>query len=189
MSKLIAFALTMLCSIAFAQNVCNVPPPVQVVYYTDVMTAGGKYQCLPSPGGPGVNLTIKTNTAGVTTYWYCLKDGKYVPNFGAATWAKLASGELKPDTPLADASLTPVWCPFQEEMLAKKPADPVAPSAMVTNSIVSYNTTAGGLTSSAGIITKGLACDCTTSLKIGTTTYCTFAGAAKASIRASCAKP
>lgn len=190
MSKLIAFALSMLCSIAFAQtNVCNVPQPNTTVYYQDLANTGGVFECMPAPGGPGVGFTVKTNTAGVMTYWYCLKDGKYKPQFGAASWARIASGSLKPDTPMSDPSLTPVWCPFQAEMYAKKPADPPAANALVTISVISYNTTATGLSSIAGTISKGLACDCTTSLKIGTVTYCTFAGAAKPSIRASCAKP
>lgn len=187
MHKLITLLLAMFCGIAFAQNVCNVPNPVGTNYYTDLSKSGGTFDCMPAPGGPGVGLTFKTNTAGVMSYWYCLKDGKYRTNFGAATWARLSSGDLKPDTPMADPSLTPVWCPFASEMFSKTPAAPVV-GAMATISIISYNTTATGLGSIAGTITKGLACDCTTPLKIGTVTYCTFTGAAKPSIRASCAK-
>lgn len=187
MSKLIAFVLSMLCSVAFAQNVCNVPPPNTTVYYNDLATTGGVFDCMPAPGGPGVGFTVKTNTSGVMTYWYCLKDGKYKPNFGAATWARIGSGSLKADTPMSDPSLTPVWCPYQAEMFAKKPADPVV--GFVTIGLYSYETNAGGLVSTVARISKGLACDCTSSLKIGTLTYCTFTGAAKPSIRASCAKP
>lgn len=127
------FALLMLTLLSFAafaqENVCNVPPPVKWVYYTDLSVVGGPYQCMPAPGGPGVGLTVRTNTAGVMTYWYCKgADGKYTANFGAATWARLMTNELKPDTAMSDPSLTAIWCPFQAEMNANVPAaatDPV----------------------------------------------------------------
>ena len=68
---------------------------------------------------------------------------------------------------------------------------PVAPISVdyKTISTIAYNTTSGGLVNIAGTITRGLTCDCTSPLKIGTATYCTFTGAAKPTIRASCAKP
>lgn len=66
---------------------------------------------------------------------------------------------------------------------------PVPPGVWLTTGLTSYNTSATGLLSSAGLISKGRVCDCTVPLKVGVTTYCTFTGAANPMVRAACAKP
>lgn len=197
MKKLITIFLTMVAASAMAQqvNICNVPTPFTVKPFVDHANTpasspqSSKFDCMPTPMGSGVNPTIKTNTDGGMVYWYCLKDGKYNENWAVGTWDRIRSGDTKIDTPISDPSLVKIFCQFQAEMYNNRPSAPVVPAAMVTISIMSYNTTATGLVSSAGVIAKGLACNCTSPLKIGTVTYCTFTGAAKASIRASCAKP
>jgi hypothetical protein len=91
---------------------------------------------------------------------------------------------INPPVPNLDAPQPkdiPDWC-------GPLPVLPVS-AGFVTIGTIAYKTTTTGLSGISGTITKGLACDCTSPLKIGTVTYCTFADAASPTIRASCAKP
>lgn len=169
-------------------NPCAVPAPTVPVYYTD-LTPGRPFACMPAPGGPGKGLTVRYNSSGVTSYWYCPdnvdKPSKYSLSFGAATWARMAQGNLTPDTPMADPSLSVVWCPFASEMRANVPV--VAPVATWrTNAVTVFNVVGTTLAGVVGSVPVGTACDCTKPVKIGSATYCTFAGAAKPAYMASC---
>lgn len=78
--------------------------------------------------------------------------------------------------------------PIPDNWCGAAPVPPIQTVRWLTASIVSYYTSSSGLTATAGIIQRGLLCDCTTPLKIGTVTYCTFAGAQTPLVRTSCTK-
>jgi hypothetical protein len=75
------------------------------------------------------------------------------------------------------------WC-------GQLPVAPPAHAGWVTSGTSAYNTLNGALSSYAGSIAKGLACDDTVpAIRVGTATYKHFAGAAKPTIVAACSKP
>jgi hypothetical protein len=171
-------------------NPCAIPGATIPVYYTDVNIPPGKmFRCMPKPGGDGTAANVRMNSKGVTAFWYCPdpvdKPERYHMTFAAGTWARIASGNLTADTPLADPSLSPVWCPFANEMLALQPV--VAPKIQWTVSGATAFVIAGTtIKSVAGRAPIGATCDCRAPSKIGAVTYCTFTGAAAANVMAAC---
>jgi hypothetical protein len=161
-------------------NPCNVTDPAAVnVFYRDLTTPAHTFTCLPDPGGPGTGLTVRANAVGVMAWWYCPGESK--PNFGAATWARIAAGDLKPDTPLASAALTPVWCPFVQEMYAAapKPEVWVVQKNGTTLTRPAYyvkpDKTLGAVSDQRAPV--GAVCNCAIRVMNGTTTYCSYGGA------------
>jgi hypothetical protein len=76
------------------------------------------------------------------------------------------------------------WC----GAVPQAPVPPVT-TAWVTSGTSSYNTLNGALSSYAGVIAKGLVCDDTVVVRVGTVTYKHFAGASKPTIVAQCKAP
>lgn len=166
---------------AFAQGVCNPTGTATVVFYQD-LTAGASLTCTPEiAGGTGIGFTMRTNAFGAMTWVHCKQtDGTYKTSFGAATWARIVAGDLKPDTPLADPSLKAVWCPFEAEMYASQPKPAsaavwkVAPnSATPTRPTYAF---AAGVRSKTTYSTDpriavGSLCDITVSVVEGAVTY------------------
>jgi hypothetical protein len=68
------------------------------------------------------------------------------------------------------------------------PAPPPAP-AWATMSTITYNTSGGALSGIAGSVALGVACNCAAPVRVGTATYCTFAGAPRATVVARCKQP
>ena len=170
-------------------NPCAVPAPNVPAYYTD-LGVGKPFACMPAPGGPGVGLTVRYNASGVTSWWYCPgANGTHITSFGAATWARLSSGNLTPDTPLADPSLSPVWCPWAAEMRAGLPKPPAPAPAWAVASTTAYKVVKGALSSVAGPVARGTPCDCSKPLFVGALRYCTFTGAASSDIVSLCKAP
>ena len=193
-----------------------VPTPART-YYVDLAASGvppaigPPVACVPGPVGTGTVPTIRWNLAGVMGWYHCPQpSGVWVTTWGAETWASLGSHNLTGDAaivaassdpaqalnallvghitlPLADPSLTPVWCPFADEMNASKPpasAPPAPPPtgqwrtpAAGTGTI--YTTAAGKL---AGLVAGRKAppnalCDCTAAkVAVGTSSYCALTG-------------
>lgn len=169
-------------------NPCAYPADAPKMEYTDIGSGGWAY--MPSPGGTGTAPMVRFNTKGVATFWYCpdaQPATKYRLMTGAATWARLATGSLTPDTPMADPSLSVVWCPFVEEARRAAPVVSVPGTWKVTQSTAfNVNSTYTGLTSVAGTVAVGTACDCAKPAKIGAATYCTFTGAVRPTVVAQC---
>lgn len=165
---------------------CGAPAAGGAIFQMADLPPGGKLLCMPAPGGEGQKFTLRFNGAGVTSWWYCPVPmspsdpavAGYKLAFGAATWERLKAGDLKPDTSLADPALARVWCPHWAEMFAGIPAAPPRPGSWATASGLSYLASKAGLTGPAGPISRGLVCDCSAALRIGSSTYCPFTGAA-----------
>ena len=198
-------------------NPCNVPEPnVPAVYY-DWQKITSSVRCAPSPVGAGTLPFIRANKAGMFVWMWCPNGNTWGLSRVAATWTWLSNNNVVADgaaiaassdpigalnsalnknvtLPLADPSLTPVWCPYEAEVWASKPADivppppPPVPGSWLTSGLSTYNSAAGRLGAYAGIGARGRACNCTAPIRVGTFTYCTFAGAATASIVAQCTK-
>ena len=195
MRALLLCALLLLPALAQAQagggptnNPCAYPADAPQVQYTDI--GPGAWKCMPAPGGTGTAPIVRFNLKGVAAFWYC-PDGspptRYLIMTGAATWARLATGSLTPDTPMADPSVSVVWCPHWEEAWKARPVVTAPGVWKVAQSIAfNVNSTYTGLTSVAGSVPVGTACDCAKPAKIGTATYCTFAGAARPTVVGQC---
>lgn len=196
MVRLTTLFLALLPSILYAQagggpvdNPCAYPAGSPPAYYTDNL---GKWACMPAPGGTGSAPLVRLSSKGIATFWYCPDNAqaptKWSLQMGAATWARLATGSLTPDTPMADPSLSVVWCPYVEEARAAapvvKPPEPAWKVALPT--AFSVNSTFTGLTGVAGTVPVGIACDCAKRLVLGSATYCTFTGAARPTVVAQC---
>lgn len=123
------------------------------------------------------------------------------PDPTSAASAAIAAESTKPASatstlPLGDPRILAVTCEFSREMYAAKPPDP--PAAAVTTYQVTksatgstrnaYTPSGGVLGPATGQATVGAACDCSAPVKIGLTSYCTFAGAASASQVTVCTK-
>lgn len=165
------------------------------------------YPCAPGPVGKGTLPTLRTNSAGVMVWWYCQTfEGAWLPQWSVATTAFLSGSTIMADAysvvtskdplaavnavaaknitlPLNDPSLTPVWCPFQQEMIEATPvASPlpvVSYRTPATGTFTLYTAANGKLT---GVIsgrkaTAGATCDCTTPVMSGGAMYCPLAGA------------
>lgn len=220
MKMILLFTLALLCVPALADgpsDPCNIPQPPGITYpYADMLTAGSTYACAPTLSA----VTVRINSAGVVAWWYCPTDkpGRYAANWAATTHGWLAEHALQSDLlsvvtsldplvslnaltkknadkPLSDPSLTPVWCPFFQEMADATPGgwnhpedNPPPPGTWLTSGRSSYETANNSLTKFAGLVSTGLACDCASPIHAGTSTYCTFAGASKPSIVAQCKK-
>lgn len=163
-----------------------------------------QYGCVPKPYGSGTALTVRVNASGAVAWWYCEAGGKWSPNWAAATTAQIVSFDLLADVytvatssnpiaalnfiakknlnlPLSDPSLTPVWCPFQAEMINKTPPPtpaarfvvalnglaPTRPTFNVVNGVRSY--------ASKSAIAVGSTCDCTMKVVEGSNTFCNVA--------------
>ena len=85
------------------------------------------------------------------------------------------------EDPLKPSIYATGWC-------GQQPVPPVT-TAWVTSGTSSYNTLNGALSSYAGSIAKGLACDDSVVVRVGTITYKHFAGASKPTIVAQCKAP
>lgn len=194
-------------------NPCGVPDPKIIRLYYDWQT-GQKATCAPGPIGKGTLPTIRYNSAGIHGWAWCpLADGTWGLQLAAVTWDRALQLQLVADaaaiahaadpvdalariadknisTPLADPTLTPVWCPNIKEMYASRPLDvviapPPVVSAWVTSGRSVYSSSGGRLGAFLGLTTTGLACDCAKPIVVGTVTYCPFTGAAPNSV-ASC---
>lgn len=85
--------------------------------------------------------------------------------------------------PAAPSVYDASWC-------GQPPVAPPAAAAWVTSGTSSYNTRNGALSSYAGSIAKGLACDDTVPvIRVGTTVYKHFAGAAVTVVAACISRP
>jgi len=125
-------------------NPCNAPASAVKELYAD-LTMGGSFGCAPFPVGSGTLPTMRSNAAGSVAWWYCPTGaGKWRLNWAAGTADALSGKNLFDDAyrvitaenpraafdaitsknvrlPLSDPKLTPVWCPFVQEMLAGAP--------------------------------------------------------------------
>jgi hypothetical protein len=176
-------------------------PATKLLLLTD-QKAGDAPACMPSQaGGKGTAATVRTNEAGAVVWWYCpvtesATDPKlkgYALQFWANTWSRVLTSRFDIDAPVSDPRYQPVWCPYWDAMLAGVPDVPVPPPpppAMATSSTLAYRLSPNGkaLAGISGSVKRGLACDCTTPLKLGSLTYCAYAGAA-AGVVAQCAPP
>lgn len=168
--------------------------------------------CVPSPIGTGTLPTLRWNKYGLTGWNYCPQPGgKWTTYFAAATWKELSGYNLVSDAavisaaadplttmgqiiaqrvnlPMSDPSLTPVWCPYWEEMVASKPADTVItpppgpkPPQWVTpatGSFTLYKLVGGKLSSviSGRKAPANAACDCSvTSITVAGSAICPLA--------------
>lgn len=212
--KPIWMLLLLLASPTFAadptsSNVCNVQPAGPSVPLVDYQPTA-KAICTPGPLGVGTVPAIRANSAGVTAWMWCPAGTGWRLQFAAATWAWLAANSVATDgaavsaktsggaqltalnaaldrnasTPLADPSLTPVWCPQFAAMLTSRPLDtapPIptpTPGTWITSGLSTYTTSAGKLGAFAGLTSRGRVCDCSKPVKVGAVSYCTFTGAA-----------
>lgn len=195
-------------------NPCAVPDPVTIRLYQD-WQVGQKVSCVPAPIGIGTRPTIRYNSAGVHGWAWCPKaGGTWGLMFAAVTWERAlqipfasdsatvaqaadpiaalsAAADRNITTPLADPSLTPVWCPNVVEMYASRPAD-IPPPPPVTAWIVTpalsgsrplFSIVNGALVATtqrvAALASPPTACDCDAAkLVIQTATYCAPVGKA-----------
>lgn len=199
-------------------NVCSVPAPFVITLYDDWNRGTSKAECAPTPLGTGTLPSIRANKAGMTVWMWCPAGTGWRLYRAAATWAWLSTNNVPTDgatiaastdpvgalnaaldrnitLPMADPSLTPVWCPYLAEVRASRPPDivppppPPLPGSWITSGLSTYNSTAGRLGAYAGIGAKGRACNCvSTQIRVGTIVYCTFAGASTPAIVAQCTK-
>lgn len=210
-----------------ADNPCGFTSPVTIWPYGDLavsMAAGipvAATTCTPAPLGKGTQLTLNVNAAGIVGWYHCPQpDGRWRTTWMAETWASYNTHPTEADgksiwqatdpvatlnavlaqrvnTPLADPTLTPVWCPFARQMIASQPApvmvpiDPLARSraAVAPSNWKTLNTGPGTLHIAApgrlvGEVPGRTAprdkpCDCSGSVipmvTIGTQTYCPLA--------------
>lgn len=197
---------------AIAQtNPCNVPLPNTPRAYADFDKT--KPLVCAEPTLP----TVRMNGAGIMAWRYCKGSRGYYPNWGAATWAHIGSTALGTDLiaagvsasptavgalavkhvtlPLAHASLTPVWCPFQAEMWAGVPAlpppppPPPPPPAWIVASTLTYSVRNNSLSLVPGAAPVGAACNCAAPFVVGAFRYCTFTGATSSAVLARCRAP
>ncbi len=203
MKLILAFALVACSALAQAQpmNVCGIPAPNVPYPYIDTVA----YACAPTPFGSGTAATVRANSVGVVAWWYCKAPGGVsVLNWSAARadWLRGSTlladmaDALKADDPLAafnaaakknailplsDPSLTPVWCPFVQEMVNGTPVPPVLAYVVAKNVLartrLAYTLAAGKLSPSASRATVGSKCDCASPYVSNAATYCTFSGA------------
>ena len=209
---------------ATADNPCGFAPPVTRWPYGDLavsMAAGSPVaatSCTPAPLGKGTQLTLNVNAAGIVGWYHCPQpDGRWRTTWMAETWASYNTHPTDADgksiwqaadpvamlnsvlaqrvnTPLADPTLTPVWCPFALEMIASQPLPVVAlPGGGLTARALRAGPTlrsAGGPLYVAGAGRLGAEvpgrtaprdkpCDCSGAVipkvTIGTQTYCPLA--------------
>ena len=164
--------------------------------------------CAPAPVGTGTVPTLRWNAAGVTGWYHCQKpDGRWATSWGAETWDSFRAHAVNTDAlavaqaadpvaalnailatrvslPLADPSLTPVWCPYAREMIASQPAPAATPPPPAAWIVARYSTqtsrpaypVTNGVrgTMSTMRASVGATCDCTSPLVEGVTTYCPF---------------
>lgn len=113
-------------------------------------------------------------------------DPKAAANAAITTQAA-ASASSTSTLPLNDPKILAVTCQFQKEMFAGLVAvngftsGGTGPKYVVTKSVTgntrnAFTPSGGVLGSPTGIATVGAACNCTTPVKIGLTSYCTFDG-------------
>jgi hypothetical protein len=125
-------------------NPCNLPEPLTAYNwneYNDIKLDGTAVSCAPVITSQSTLPTIHSNDAGLMGYWYCKNaiTKKWSPVILVASTAKLNASRLfydgttilnsdtkiatinillkkNIDTPLSDTSLTPVWCPYVQEI-------------------------------------------------------------------------
>lgn len=206
MKLIVLILLALVCAPAFASdtNPCNVSGKPNYLY-NDLINQSNLYRCAPTLS----SVTVRVNSAGAVVWWYCpISETRSVANWAAATHGWIAEHALQADLyaalagpdplaslnalartnvdkPLADPTIASIWCPFVQEMADATPGGWYHP-AMVTSGRVAYDSANNALSGFVGLINTGLACDCTSKIHVGASTYCTFAGAAKPSIVAQC---
>jgi hypothetical protein len=135
-------------AMADPSNPCNAPASAIKSNYIDLTARLGKFECAPAPVGAGTMPTLRSNDAGTVAWWYCPQPGgKWHANWAAATAEVLSAKNLMSEVyavvtakdprgtfdaiaaknvnlPLSDPKLTPVWCPFVNEMLKGAPPEP-----------------------------------------------------------------
>jgi hypothetical protein len=193
---LVALPLSVMAQAASApalSNPCNVQPTNGYYVYRDYVAPIAPTCAAATP------VQYSANSAGITSWRYCQQaDQTWLPQWGALA-ASAATPSMLLDflkagpqpsavdiarlsalyvtKPLADPSMTPVWCPAWPTIWAGRPQPPAAP-AWKTASTLAFTVRAGALGGLAGTVRLGVACDCTAKTVIGSRTYCTFTGAA-----------
>ena len=149
MVRSLLLALLLFATAAFGaggnpDNPCGVSDVAQVVNYQD-FSGTSKASCAPSPFGTGTVPSIRANKAGVVMWMYCpIAGGGWTMQWVAGTWARVSGINYLKDTasiaaatdplaalntmlasrvklPMHDPSLTPIWCPFANEMFHGAP--------------------------------------------------------------------
>ena len=172
-------------------------------------------QVKPAPGvapicGPYIVGYAPTGVVG--GYWcQAAPDRHPYPVMGAVRWsfftpemmADLAAIPLASDSAEAARlfqakhqtthfyNMCDVWghpsTDWRQRFNAAMPVVVVPPVATwKTAAPIAFNVSGTTLTGVAGTVAIGTACDCTKPTKIGATTYCTFAGAARPTVMAAC---
>lgn len=199
-------------ALADAANPCNVPAPSVPAPYTDWQKGMSNVQCAPKPVGTGTLPYIRANQAGMMIWMWCpvpVAGGtSWALSRVAATWSWLSVNNVATDgaaiaasanpitalnsalnknvtLPLSDPSLTPVWCPYESEVWASRPADIVPPPPPPTVKYVSagsgaiYSTSGGKLVRvlAGRVATPGAACNSLVPpIMVGASTYLPLAG-------------
>ncbi len=131
------------------KNPCGVAASAPVAYFNDTNAA----LCAPAPFGTGTVPTVRVNKAGMMVWNYCPSStGAWQAQWLAGTWATISGASYLADTaaiaaatdplaqlnsilktrvttPIDDPTLTPVWCPFADEMYAGAPKPVSAPAS------------------------------------------------------------
>ena len=197
-------------ALAAVDNPCNVTGTPQVVYPYIDFANGGAITCAPIQSANSTWPTTRINAAGAMAYWYCKSpSGVWSAQWVAGTTAFLLGNNVAGEAaaaagaasapaqaleavrrkyvnlPLADASLTPVWCPYVNEMVANTPPTvptvPTKPSYVVAPNGTSLTRPAFAFAngarsySTSKSVPVGSACDCTTKLTEGANTFCSVA--------------
>lgn len=153
--------------------------------------------------------TLRGNAQGLTVWRYCQAADGYrfqmyalicpgcasVPNsLPAAVAAVAALGEAgiaaaasKVTLPLTDPALARVWCQWRDEIRAGVPQQ-VGAAAWVSSGPAAFTVKGGTLSQPSYTLKAGAACDCSSSIVIGSSRYCTYAGAAAANVMTKCVK-
>jgi len=146
------FALFLACATGAAgadpANPCGAPLGARKIPFVDIASAAAAFPCAPAPIGGGTVPTFRSNAAGTVAWWYCPSPGgEWILNFAAATAARMSASSLFDDAytvitspnpkaafdaiaaknvtlPLTDPSLTPIWCPYFDEMVRSTPSAP-----------------------------------------------------------------
>jgi hypothetical protein len=148
-----------LAGIAAPIDPCGFAPNRDALHlsYVDISAGAKAFQCAPFPIGTGTAPTLRSNQFGSVAWWYCPSEkGEFHVNWGAATSETLSAahffeqaGEVlhapNPSAafaaatgknvtlPLNDPRLTPIWCPFFNEMVRATPPARVATAGVAAS--------------------------------------------------------
>jgi hypothetical protein len=152
------------------ENPCNKPTTLLVHEYIDAVD-GARARCVPYPIGTGTVPYIRWNKAGIVgwSFWSTASGFNLVSDTAAiaASSDPLTSMNSmiasRATTPMHDPSLTPVWCPFADEMFATVPPR-VYKWAVAKNGTYqtrpSYALSGSTIGATVGRATVGAKCDC-----------------------------